>query len=609
MQFVTTIALIAVSLTALISVYVLHKLTNLRFISPILGICLTLSFILPLSTTYLLPIDAYFSGKENLDIIWRINYWITYLLTWLILPFWQYYLQCGEFNVLNKIKSSLISIFKYLLLLLLLASLLLIYMILTYKANFTFTFFKSLLISTSHIYSLTLSIWLMIHGLIFSIKYFWNKNSYIDKLNNNYLLLPILQDRLSDCKFELNELCNLIKSLNQIAELNNLDIELRDQIIHMFNKIPLEFLNNNTNSNLRDILQNIKINEISLNYLSKIHSNFKYNYWNYLHSKSKFDAIIKKSIYYEDIINYLSEENLLEFEWRTNNLIYPKFIFIYLLPFFNKLLSLFLIIFSIIIIESETFHSTFLSIIPYILTNKSVLSLFIILTILVILSLISLSQIKLFDIYNVEFNSNSDPISTIFFISYSLRIIIPLCYNFTVISNINKITSFGLFFEENLKLIPIGYLLNDIIPRLVIIPLLLSSFGIWGKLKKWLDGYFYVDWLEFDEDEYNNGGDNNGSDNIGSENNNNRVNAGREIVKRYSNSLPLNDIWNENGNESYISKIFNKLKEIPSFRNRNNSFQGFTLSGGIMLDNRSTESAFSGETNVTYDEDNRIINL
>jgi hypothetical protein len=42
-------------------------------------------------------------------VLWRIIYWSSQALTWLILPFMQSFSQSGEFSLSGKIKGALIS--------------------------------------------------------------------------------------------------------------------------------------------------------------------------------------------------------------------------------------------------------------------------------------------------------------------------------------------------------------------------------------------------------------------------------------------------------------------------------------------------------------------
>lgn len=248
-------------------------------------------------------------------------------------------------------------------------------------------------------------------------------------------------------------------------------------------------------------------------------------------------------------------------------------------------------------------------------------------------SMKSLSLIKLFNIYKVEFNSNSDPVSSIFFISYALRLTIPLGYNFLMLLNpeISEISSFSKFVTGNLHLIKIGEILNNFIPRLVLIPVLLSVFGIWGKLRKWLDGYLFFDYIldEMDLMEEDDNLPSGTSDDLENSNNINSrlIKEGKSIAQSsiqrglitindptmpaftFNNSsmrfnlwnyLPL---WNRNSNDLDDESVMNGLREYNLTRENDEN--------GILLESRrnsanSDGSSYSGVSG-NYDIDNRVI--
>lgn len=469
------------------------------------------------------------SSSATISILWKTNYWITYVSTWVILPFWQYFLSSGQFTLLNRIKNSAYSVLKFLFLLIIVGLLFLFYVLLYHRDALDFKYLKSLLITTSHIYSLTMAIWLMAHGLNHLPKAFW-MTSYSKKLHLDYIKLPELQIHLEDSKFELRDVCNKINSLYEILDLNpslnsELDVSLRDHILYLHAKIPEEFkLDRNlrsSNNNYQFLMDSIGVstNEIDDVFLSKLNEDLKWKVWDYKHSKSIFEHKVLDIVYLEDVINYMNNSSFntsfdnantsLEIEWRSYKICWPRWVFVYIWPLLYKLIAVGFAIIGLVIIESEMMHGTRLSVMSWIIQNTSTLSCFKMVVILIIMmscALLSLGMVKLFNIYKVEFNSNSDPVSSVFFISYALRLTIPLGYNFLMLldTSVTSNSAFLKFVSGNLELIRIGDLLNDIIPRLILVPVLMSFFGVWGKLRRWLDGYFLFDYIleemDFEDD-------------------------------------------------------------------------------------------------------------
>ena len=509
------------------------------------------------------------SDASLMAILWRINYWITYFATWLILPFWQYYLSSGEFTIWRRAERSVISVAKFLLMLVIVGIILLIYMLIYHRGVLSFTYLKSLLITTSHIYSLTMAIWLMVHGLIHLPKTFWADASYTKKLNVLYVKMTELQLRLDDAKFELKDAATKICSLHALFVTNSnagsqvallKDVTVRDHIIYLFDKVPEDFkveqrrsLQSQSSQFYIDSLD-VQIQQIDESYLSKLNEQFKWKIWEYQHSKSIFESHLREIVYYEDVINFLNMSDL-EIEWRNFSIKWPRWMFLYFWPLVNVFIAGVFALIGVIILESEMLHGTRLSMISWIIRDigmgKSYLIMVLILILMMSCAMKSLSLVKLFNIYNVEFNSNSDPVSSIFFISYALRLTIPLGYNFITLLNAEMIdnSAFADFVSGNLHLIKIGEFLNDIIPRLVLIPVFLSLFGVWGKLRRTLDGYFLFDYIleEMDmesEDTRNSPTDieeaalNGDSDRL-----TRKIQEGRVIAQRYvaKGVIPIND--------------------------------------------------------------------
>lgn len=474
---------------------------------------LTLSIFLPLSIIFLLPIDlisslndehSIFYIKNSLVLIlWKCNYWITFLLTWLILPFLQSWYDNGQFNTRSRFISSVKEVLKFQIIILVFGVFGLIYIV--SSIGFNFVAIKSLVITISHIYSLVLLLWLMSHSLI-TIP----KNQYLDsvqsfkQLHDNYVKLPKLNEEMNDIKFNLKECCGKIMKLNDLKDYN---VEYRDWIINLVDQVPQEY--SDPLWYRGDPISNDQLNN---SFMSKITKDFNYYSYRFNLIKAQFDDLIDKTILLEDIINSHDTKFLdfrfkpTRFSGKSNYIIYK-----YVIPALQKIFSLLLLALSIVIIESEILHSTRLSIINLIFTKqnlnvqtvKNFTILIVILTYMLLLALNSLSNIRIFNIYHLSRHQSSDPVSITFFITYAARLTIPLSYNFTMLLD-NSNNSFHQFLGSSLTLIPIGNILNEWLPRLILLPLLLSFFNVYEKIKNFISSKFdfefydYFDDLEFE---------------------------------------------------------------------------------------------------------------
>lgn len=81
-----------------------------------LTVPLTLAVFIPLSLVYLLPIDwtqktsegdLWLSLPDNVILNnWKVNYWITFALTWFILPMLQEFYRSGYSSTMGKIQDA-----------------------------------------------------------------------------------------------------------------------------------------------------------------------------------------------------------------------------------------------------------------------------------------------------------------------------------------------------------------------------------------------------------------------------------------------------------------------------------------------------------------------
>lgn len=436
----------------------------------------------------------------------------------------------------------------------------------------------------------------MVHGLIHIPKHF--TVSYNTKLDSIYNRLPSLQLHLEECKFELRE---LYITLNSISSS---DIDITDKVHYMLNKMPLTF--NSTVRNNTPAPNLIKVNE-SLN--STI--------WDYNHSQSVFNQSVDQAIYLEDIINFINDPSS---TWRTNYYRFPRWYYKYVLPSLNIIKLVILSIISFIIVESELLYDTKFSIISKFINIPIFTS--IILIFMISTSLKSLSLIKIFKIYNIELNCKNNPISTIFFVSYTLRIGIPLNYNYLMISNKSvESISFISFFNKNLKFLKFGIFLNSLIPRLIWIPILISLFGVWGKINKFIENLIGIDFSELDDEIE---GVDTGN---GLASNMDIINRGKSIVN--SNVSNMTNIQDINSSTSVLQhyglingliKRWNDL-DLSSFKSLFRRNQGIDINNlddgddNIIVDglrsynlaNNNNTSRITLDTESGYDDDVRML--
>ncbi|KAK6463403.1 LMBR1-like membrane protein-domain-containing protein [Scheffersomyces coipomensis] len=486
-----------------------------------LSIPITLAVLMPLSIIFILPIDYVQSNASiPLDwlqnnvilILWKSNYWITFILTWLILPQLQEFFKSGYFTFKAKMYDSFKKNLKFQLILLAISILGIIYLML--EVGLTINHLKLLIIALSHIYSLVLALWLMSHGLISIPRNKWIEGNIMNNLNHHYLKLPKLIDNLEDVKIEFKEdILKVLVLTENFTSINNpQDFKFRDWILKLDASIPLHLKDLVKRQYVHETLNaQISREQLNLSYMYKLTSNFNSNLRKFQAYESEFESLFVKITHLEDILeSKTSNSSLLTF--RVNNyrvLLSPRFNFIYwyyIRSISSRILSLVYYIMAFIILQSEFFHSTRFSIINFIFEKLTIspLSQVILTSIffsfMLFASLNSLTQLKIFNTYHLVPHS-SDPVSACFYTTYIARLTIPLSYNFITLF-ISRNSNFENWFGQSIHLTGLFNLMNNWLPRLLLIPVLLTVFNIYDKLKKKIGlGDMYDNWVLFDDDD------------------------------------------------------------------------------------------------------------
>ncbi|KAI3402350.2 hypothetical protein KGF56_004920 [Candida oxycetoniae] len=491
-----------------------------------LTIPLTLGVYIPLSIIFTLPTDytlhnttqssdqlKWIEIPDNAILyIWKSNYWITFILTWLILPMLLEFYRSGHNDTIRKIKDSIKENLKFQLIMLAVSMIGLVYLIIEVGLNFNHL--KLMIIAIAHIYSLILATWLMGHGLISIPRNKWIQGSVVQDLNHHYLKIPKLVDELEDTKISFREdVLKVIVLRQNYTSSSEEDFRYRDWILKLNDLIPGDIKEHVEKQYLHD---NTTIDRDQLNdqFMTKLNSQFNSNLHRLVGYQSEFNRLVSKVIRLEDVLSAISTRELI---FRIDNhrvLWSPKFNFVYwyyIRPWASKCASIILAATSIIILQSEFFHSTKLSLLNVLLysfpimQDHSFLQFALsscIFSYMLFCALNSLTQLKIFNMYHL-IPRNSDPVSACWYAMYIARLTIPLSYNFITLF-VQRDSIFETWYGQSVHLTGLFNLLNNWIPRLILVPVLLAMFHVYDKLKKKIGlGGDFDSWILFDEDEGN----------------------------------------------------------------------------------------------------------
>jgi hypothetical protein len=459
-----------------IVLYYIHKYGNLKHQNIFITIATFIAWYFSFTIIFLLPLDVSsttyrqclydnqtqtipnktlsckipfgFMTNQTFIIIWRIIYWSSQALTWLILPFMQSYAQSGEFTIKGKIQRAFIANAIYYGIYLAILSILLIYI--AVKQKIDGSQLKVIAITASNTWGLFLLILLLGFGLIDFPRTMWLKSDYNLHLKQSYFQLARLH--IEKCEAE-EELEDLVAEIKQLAEKIKYNHSYRIFIDTIIQKCPEEY---NLRLNLEDYHDyNGTTDDLpSEAYFVKLHVKLIKCIHKYKRTNGEWEVQLDELYKLEDIESTVSSTAnnyriVKSPNWHFNfvetflNHHFPIIIWFYYCIFkkyFFKISSALLAALTVTIIWSEmTFFNKkpVLSIYANLLNINRVYYNYLtiqflccmIIAYLCICAYRTIFKIKLFNYYALSANHNSSENSLIFSGTLVCRLTSPLCYN------------------------------------------------------------------------------------------------------------------------------------------------------------------------------------
>ncbi|XP_058791074.1 LMBR1 domain-containing protein 2 homolog [Phymastichus coffea] len=169
--------------------------------------------------------------------LWRIVYWTSQFLTWLILPLMQSYIKAGDFTVQGKLKSALIDNAIYYGSYLFICGVLLIYIALKPGVDLDGPKIKAIASSASNTWGLFLLVLLLGYALVEVPRGLWNASKPGYTLNYSYFKAA----KLSIEKYEAEENVDDVLESLQAANLSiNSGHPFNRYLETIFQKVPAE---------------------------------------------------------------------------------------------------------------------------------------------------------------------------------------------------------------------------------------------------------------------------------------------------------------------------------------------------------------------------------
>lgn len=493
--------------TALITIWGIRVYTRIRSTPLYIVIPLFLAVYIPCSIVVLVPIDLasssegkafFYLSKEVRLVLWRVIYWLAFFLTWAILPLLQGYVDSGYHGTARKIKDSFHQNARYQLILLVVGSLGLIYVVLS--SGLTFGSIKALAIALSHSYALVIALWLMGHGLVNIPRRSWVEADSTVKLKHFYQQATQANDMIAEAQSDYADIAAEVFALGPYKDNTRYTswIESLLEAVEAGPGIPFSGSTSTGTVTGRSRVQ-IERSMINEDYLSTLNSRFKTARNRLIRYDADWQKLLREASRAEDVIRSRESKSLV-FRFKKTPLP-PRAAYYYysvIKPQMERFFSIIFVALTVIIVWSEITHGTILSVVNLAISKTTgfwqqlLASLF--LGYMCASSLSSLSRIRIFKVYALVYR-HSDPSSMLFYAMYACRLTVPLSFNF-----ITLITSRESVFEEFLgqyiNLTPLGKYFNDWLPRFILVPMLITTFHVYDRIRD----YFGFG-LSFDDEE------------------------------------------------------------------------------------------------------------
>ena len=521
------IAIIAISLVVLL---LLRHFLPLRSTPAYLIVPIFFSLVLPASAILLLPIDLASSSRtedemskgiwlpERLVLVaWRIAYWLTFCLTWFILPLLGEYMDSGHRDTNARMLYSLRSNGRYQLIYLSCAVAGLIYI--SVSSGFDFTAVKALVMALTYVWGLILAIYLMGHGLVAVPRRLFRKANIAGRLHGIQTRAPRVHEKLQDSVTTLEELESQVRQLSQRKTGTGRDFqewidELDEQLVSREPR-PMSSLNlPEVGTSVPAVITERYLADLSRRLVRARHQRARYI--------EEWDRVVQDAYDVQAILDSKASKKLSFGLAAPHSTFLSRYIIltpfmryhlhVHLIPAWLIALGTILSLASVAIVWSEIikFPAPQLSAVSFTVihhpNNKDYqigfggqLVAAIWICYMCTCALMSVRDVPVWN-QRALVRRNTYAESACWYAGQIAKLTMPLAYNFLTFlpNDIHKNTIFYHFLGRLINLTPLGTWFDYLFPILILIPIAATFFNLYGKIKN----VFGLGILE-DEDEEN----------------------------------------------------------------------------------------------------------
>ncbi|KAJ8285294.1 hypothetical protein GJAV_G00025200 [Gymnothorax javanicus] len=173
-----------------------------------------------------------------MPVFWRVVYWTSQCLTWLLLPFMQSYARSGGFSITGKIKTALVENAIYYGTYLLIFGSLLIYVAVHPKWHLSWYELQTIGITAANTWGLFLLVLLLGYGLVEIPRSYWNSACRGHLLDKTYFKAAKLMSEKADAEEALEDAMEDVRKVSESIKYND---PLRKYIDTILRKCPEDY--------------------------------------------------------------------------------------------------------------------------------------------------------------------------------------------------------------------------------------------------------------------------------------------------------------------------------------------------------------------------------
>ncbi|KAK2738195.1 hypothetical protein FQN57_007170 [Myotisia sp. PD_48] len=519
------IALAIVSIFAVVLALLRYYLP-LRTTPAYIVVSVFLALALPASAILLVPIDLASSPPESASpsgiwlssrvtlVLWRITYWLTFVLTWVILPFLGQYLDSGYRIPKDRMLYSIRSNGRYQLFVFGASILGLIYIVIQH--GFDFTSIKSLAMALAYVWGLVLAIYLMGHGLVSLPRRMWRNVNTQNRLRRIETQAVPIHDLFLDSVSALERVQSQVNQLQRKKSAMSLDMqdwvdELAEIVRRSEIRSPQLPGNDQALARIPDVITDRYMANLTrdLNRAGHQHTRFMDTWYRLVREYKDCKAIIDSSLSNQLVFDQETSQDsahapsMLGARWATpytRYLIYAHFV-----PAARVLLAGLYSTASVCVVWSELIKgfAPSLSIVGLSVTKTGLPDgqvgfLGEIITSLWILYMCSAAFAGINDAKvwgnRALVTRNTYGESACWYAGQIARLTVPLAYNFLTLlpREVQHRTTFFKFLGQYINLTPLGKGFDYFFPMLILVPVLATMFNMYGRIKN-IFGFGLVD--------------------------------------------------------------------------------------------------------------------